>query len=180
MSALALAVATLTFAPAIRAQCISLATSQYCSEFSAFSVARAANNVQPDQFISQTNGTNSLYVNYIHAAPYNCPSWDGTGTRYIQTVSCGWLLSTAASHTCNNGKTVPPVCGSTAQIVLSSFKTIFANTQQCPGTSHAIEATLLSYLNSLTGDPAGCIATTKGDLKMCGFSHVSEIVTYCG
>ncbi|KAJ3112802.1 hypothetical protein HDU96_004140 [Phlyctochytrium bullatum] len=181
--------------------CLSLAQSQKCSQWRAYSVEIQANTPFTDiagfdTFIRSHENPNNVTD---FRSFYGCDGWSGTGIRYQTTTFCGMLVW-AATQTCNsvNGGIPITTCRSSVQSFVDSTRSLFNNPSICSASptpdQEAARTVLIStasqFANSLPADdPASGVAPTEaciiansdvpGELQACGFYDAQEALTFC-
>ncbi|KAJ3011723.1 UNVERIFIED_CONTAM: WD repeat-containing protein 74 [Siphonaria sp. JEL0065] len=124
---------------------------------------------------------------------YNCPDWDGTGLRYLQSSLCAYLVglgvdvsADATPNTpCNPAGTVVPLCSSTLTKFSAAWNTVFSSTTFCPsgaGTLGLGPNSLANYITSrqeTLSSAASCVVAEGSETSNCGFQSAADAKKFC-
>ncbi|KAJ3401395.1 hypothetical protein HDU80_006060 [Chytriomyces hyalinus] len=182
--------------------CVSMTNSTYCPSFAGFTAyiphgVPVQDTASFDDYMAQTvslgtTPTQSTMGDLIrNPSVFNCPGWDGTGLRYIQSTMCAYFAGMGSvypvgsgSGTCNDGKPVTvPVCQQTMDSFKSSWDAVFSNTDFCPDGQNDAAASLIDFVVSvrdqLSSDSSTCLTAELAEREHCGFQSTLEATQFC-
>ncbi|KAI9332854.1 hypothetical protein BDR26DRAFT_625677 [Obelidium mucronatum] len=183
--------------------CLPLAGSTMCPDFvslNAFITSNLAfitDVAAFDNYIRQSIDTSTAantFGDQVRTNPvFNCPNWDGTGLRYLQSSLCAYLVgqgvNQAADATpdtpCNPPGTVVPLCASSMTKFGASWNTVFSSRTFCPAGAGSLGAGPSSLVNFILGtqvtlsNEATCIAAEAGEKSNCGFTSAADARKFC-